>query len=96
MPKAYWVSCYRSVADEAALARYAKIAGPAIESKGGRILARGRAAHVFEAGLAQRTVVIEFADLATAVAAYESAEYRVALAELGDAAERDVRIVEGV
>ena len=60
MAKAYWVSCYREITDAAKLAAYAKLAGPALEAAGGRFLARGTAAKTYEAGLAQRTVLIEF------------------------------------
>ena len=96
MSKAYWVSCYRSIRDEAALKRYAQAAGPAIERHGGRFLARSTAARWFEAGLPQRVVIVEFESLAAAVAAHESAEYQAALELLGTAAERDLRFVEGV
>jgi uncharacterized protein (DUF1330 family) len=96
MSKTYWVSCYRSVSDESALMQYAKAAGPAIEAHGGRFLARGTAARWYEAGLAQRVVIVEFASLDAAVAAHESPEYQAALAILGRAAERDLRFVEGV
>jgi uncharacterized protein (DUF1330 family) len=41
-------------------------------------------------------VIVEFESLAAAVAAHESPEYQAALAVLGDAAERDLRFVEGV
>ena len=96
MPKAYWVSCYRSVNDESALKRYAQAAGPAIEAHGGRFLARSTAVKWYEAGLAQRVVIVEFDSLEAAVAAHDSAEYRAALDLLGQAAERDLRFVEGV
>lgn len=96
MAKAYWIGCYRSISNPDALAGYAKLAGPAIQSAGGRFLARGGVAKVYEAGLEQRTVLIEFDSVADAVAAYESDAYRKALNALGNAAERDVRIVEGV
>ena len=96
MPKAYWISCYRAVKDETALQQYAKAAGPALESHGGRFLARGTAARWYEAGLQQRVDLIEFESLDAAVAAYESREYQAALAILGNAAERDLRFVEGV
>jgi uncharacterized protein (DUF1330 family) len=43
MPKAYWISAYRAIHDNEALAAYAKLAGPAITAAGGRFLARGRA-----------------------------------------------------
>jgi uncharacterized protein (DUF1330 family) len=96
MPKAYWVSCYRSVSDETALVSYARLAGPALETHGGRFLARGKAAHWYEAGVGQRVVIVEFESLDAAVAAHESPEYQAALAVLGAAAERDLRFVEGV
>jgi len=96
VPKAYWVSCYRSVSDEAALKRYAALAGPAIEGHGGRFLARATAARAYEAGVIQRLVIVEFASLEEAVTAHESAEYQAALAVLAGAAERDLRFVEGV
>jgi uncharacterized protein (DUF1330 family) len=35
MAKAYWVATYRSISDPAALAGYAKLAGPAIQAAGG-------------------------------------------------------------
>ena len=87
MPKAYWVSCYRSVSDERALKEYAKLAGPAIEAHGGRFLARATAAKWYEAGLPQRLVIVEFESLAAAVSAHESREYQAALALLDGAAE---------
>ena len=96
MAKAYWVATYRSVTDPDALAAYARLAGPAITVAGGRILARGMPAQVYEAGLQQRTVVIEFASVAQAQAAHDSPAYQEALALLAGAVERDIRIVEGV
>jgi len=96
MPKAYWIANYRAISNPDALARYAKLAGPVIEGHGGRILARGLPARIYEAGVAQRSVVVEFASVAAAVATYESPEYRKVLALLEGAAERDLRIVEGV
>ncbi len=96
MPKAYWISAYRAVNDPAKLAEYAKLAGPSLTAAGGKFLARGEAAAVMEAGLKQRTVILEFESVAAAQAAYASAGYKAALAALGDGAERDIRIVEGV
>jgi uncharacterized protein (DUF1330 family) len=60
MAKAYWVSAYRAVKDADKLAAYAKLAGPAIAAGGGRFLARGLPAKVYEYGLSERTVLIEF------------------------------------
>ena len=96
MAKAYWVATYRSVSNPDALAAYAKLAGPALAAGGGRILARGMPAQRYEAGLLQRTVVIEFDSVEQARAAHDSPAYQEALAALADGAERDIRIVEGV
>ena len=97
MAKAYWISAYRSIHNEDALAAYAKLAGPALSAAGGRFLARGMPSAVKEAGMQQRTVLIEFDSLAAAVAAYDSAGYQEALAALGDnAVVREIRIIEGV
>lgn len=95
MPKAYWISAYRKVRDAEKLAAYAKLAAPAISAGGGRFLARGLPAKVYESGLTERTVLIEFDSVAQAMAAHDSAEYRAALAALGDGADRDLRIIEG-
>ena len=95
MAKAYWVATYRSVADPDALAAYAQLAGPAIAAGGGRVLARGMPAQLYEAGLQQRTVVIEFDSVAQAQAAHDSPAYQEALALLAGSAERDIRIIEG-
>lgn len=95
MPKAYWICCYRSISDPAALAAYAQLALPAITAGGGRFLARGTAAAAYEHGLKERTVLIEFDSVAAATAVHDSPAYRTALAALGDAAVRDLRIVEG-
>lgn len=96
MAKAYWVACYRSISNPDALAAYAKLAAPAISAAGGRFLARGTAAKAYEAGLAQRVVIIEFDSVDQAVAAHDSKGYQEALKALGNAVERDLRIVEGV
>ena len=96
MAKAYWIAFYRAIKNPDALAEYAKLAGPAIQGAGGRFLARGTPAQVYEAGLKQRTVVIEFDSVQKATAAHDSPGYQAALKALGNAAERDMRIVEGV
>lgn len=96
MPKAYWVVTYRSIKDPEKLAAYAKLAGPAIQAAGGRFLVRGTPAKTHELGLNQRTVVSEFESLAKAIAAHDSPGYQEALRALGNGAERDLRIIEGV
>jgi uncharacterized protein (DUF1330 family) len=96
MAKAYWVATYRSISNPDAMAEYAKLAGPAIAAGGGKFLARGTAAQVYEAGVKQRVVIIEFDSVEKAVAAHDSAGYQAALKVFNKAAERDLRIVEGV
>src|SRR6266853_356126 len=96
MAKAYWVSCYHSISNPDALAAYAKLAGPAISAAGGRFLARANAAKAYEAGVAQRVVLIEFDSVERAVAAHDSDGYQAALKVFGKAADRDLRIVEGL
>ena len=96
MAKAYWITFYRSIKNPDAIAAYAKLAGPAIQAAGGRFLVRGAPAKTYEAGLNQRTVMTEFDSVAQAIAAHDSPGYQAALKVFGDAAERDLRIVEGV
>ena len=96
MAKAYWIAFYRSISNPQALAEYAKLAAPAISAAGGRFLARGMPSKVYEAGLNQRTVLIEFGSVEQATAAHDSAGYQAALKALGSGAEREIRIVEGV
>jgi len=95
MAKGYWIAFYRSVKNPDALATYAKLAAPAIQSHGGRFLARGMPSQVYEAGLNQRAVVIEFDSVQQAIAAHDSPGYQEALKALHGAVERDMRIVEG-
>ena len=96
MPKAYWVVTYRSIKNPDKLAAYAKLAGPAIQAAGGRFLVRVTPSKTYELGMNQRTVVSEFESLQKAIAAHDSPGYQEALRALGDGAERDLRIVEGV
>lgn len=96
MAKAYWISCYREITDATRLAAYAKLAGPAIEAGGGRFLARASAAKAYEAGLPERTVLIEFDSVEQAIAVHDSVDYQAALAALQGGAVRDLRIVPGV
>lgn len=96
MSKAYWVSSYRVIHDPAKLAAYAELAGPAIQARGGQFLARGTAHYASGIGVVERTVIVQWPDLVTAEAAYQSPEYQAALEALSDGVERDFRIIEGV
>jgi uncharacterized protein (DUF1330 family) len=96
MAKAYWVVTYRSIKNVDAFQAYAKIAVPAIEAAGGRFLVRSMPTKVHEGGMNQRVVLIEFGDVAKAIAAHDTADYQAALKQLEDGADRDIRIVEGL
>jgi uncharacterized protein (DUF1330 family) len=96
MAKGYWLAVYRSISNPSALAEYAKLAAPAITAGGGKFLARGTAVKVYEAGLKERTVLIEFESPEKAIAAYESADYQAAAKLLAGQVEREIRILEGV
>jgi uncharacterized protein (DUF1330 family) len=96
MPKGYWVTIYRKISDPQKLAAYAEMAPKATAPFGCKYLARGTAANAYEAGLKDRIVISEFPSVAQARAAYESEGYKTALAALGNGAERDVRIVDGL
>jgi uncharacterized protein (DUF1330 family) len=87
---------YRAVSNPAALAQYAKLAEAAIQAGGGRFLTRGTAVRAFEAGIKERSIVIEFDSPTKAMEIYESPAYQSALKILEGAVERDVRILEGV
>jgi uncharacterized protein (DUF1330 family) len=96
MAKGYWINCFRSIKDPAKVDAYRKLAGPAMEAAGAKFLVRGDPAKVYEAGVVGRVVVIEFESVAKAIATHDSPGYQAALQALGDGAERDLRIVEGV
>jgi uncharacterized protein (DUF1330 family) len=96
MAKGYWIATYFSVSNPDAFAEYAKLAGPALAAAGGKVLARGNAAKAYEKGIKQRSVLIEFDSVDKAAAAHDSAAYQAALKVLGNAVERDLRIVEGL
>jgi uncharacterized protein (DUF1330 family) len=96
MAKGYWVATYRSISDPEALARYGQRAPQVIQAHGGRILARGSPARVYEAAKSQRAVIVEFESVAAAVAAYESDAYSQVRRILDGAVEREIQILEGI
>ncbi len=92
---AYWIA-HVEVTDAEGYGKYAKLAGPAIESHGGRFLARGGKHRQLEGTERARNVVVEFPDLAAAEACYNSAAYQEALRFAKGASVRDLVLVEGV
>lgn len=93
---AYWISIYKEIRDDAKVAAYAELAGPALRAAGGTFVARGVPEQTYEAGEKTRTVVIEFDSVEAARAAHDSPAYQDALAALDGGAVRDLRIVPGV
>ena len=96
MAKGYWINFFRTINDPAKVDAYRKLAGPAMEAAGAKFLVRGDPAKVYEAGVVGRVVVIEFDSVEKAIATHDSPGYQAALKALGDGAERDLRIVEGL
>jgi uncharacterized protein (DUF1330 family) len=96
MKKGYWVVAYRTVGDEATMKSYVELARVALAPFRAHVLVSpGGDVTVFEAGLKQMTVVVEFDSYKDALSAYESADYKKALVALGSGVERDFRIAEG-
>jgi uncharacterized protein (DUF1330 family) len=94
MSKAYWIVRV-SVRDTHQYPEYLVAARPAFEKYGAQFLVRG-GNYLCKEGLArERNVVVEFADMATAVACYESPEYQKAAVIRQRLAETDFLIVEG-
>lgn len=92
---AYWINTFIEIRDEARLREYIDLAGPAMLAAGGRFLARGVPAYALERASGLRTTLIEFPTVEAALAAYRSTAYQRALDVLGDAAEREIRIIDG-
>ena len=89
---AYWISIYREITDEAKVAAYAELAGPALRAAGGTFVARGLPEQTYESGEVTRTIVIVFDSVDAARAAHDSPAYQEALAALDGGAVRDMRV----
>ena len=90
---ALWIANVH-VTDPESYARYADLAGPAIESFGGKFLARSGRHKQLEGRDRARNVVARFPSFEAAVDCYNSDEYQAALQFARDAAERDLVVVE--
>jgi uncharacterized protein (DUF1330 family) len=94
--KGYIVVTYRKITDQDKWAAYAKLAAAAIQKAGGKFIVRGLPARTHEVGMKERVVIVEFDNVHKAMTAHDTPDYQAALKVLGDGAERDFRIVEGV
>lgn len=94
MAKGYWIARV-DVHDPEAYKGYVTANAAAFARYGARFLVRGGRFEAPEGTPRSRNVVIEFKDYDTATACYHSAEYAVAKAIRGPAADADVLIIEG-
>ena len=90
---AYWVVRV-NVLDAKKLQAYAPLAAAAVETYGGRYLARGGAHETTEGSDYGRNVIVWWPDLSTSQTAYHSPEYQKARDIRGVAADRLFVIVD--
>ena len=95
MPKGYFLSAHRSLANPEKRQAYLELAGPAMIRAGGQMLASTNIIDAHENGIAEQTVLVQFESFEKAKAAYNSDDYQAALKALDGGADRDVRIFEG-
>ncbi len=94
--KGYWIArCHITNGDE--YSKYAALAGPIIESYGGKFVVRGGNQIEVEGGLFERTVLVEFESFTAAKNCYESDAYQATYTNhVTGSAIRYVVLVEGV
>lgn len=95
MSKAYWIVRV-SVRDEGRYPEYLAAAAPAFQKFGARFVVRGGAFETMEGNARERNVVVEFKDRPTALACYQSPEYRSARTIRQKYADADFIIIDGV
>lgn len=94
MAKGYWVA-HVDVHDMERYKDYIAANAAPFAEYGARFLIRGGSKEVREGQMRSRTVVIEFADFATAKACYDSVSYQDAKALRDPVSTGDMEIVEG-
>ncbi len=94
MPKGYWIVRV-SVRNAENYPSYIAAAKPAFEAHGARFLVRGGPYEVKEGQARERNVVVEFPDVATARACYDSDAYQAARQIRIANADADFLIIEG-
>ena len=95
MAKGYWVA-HVDISDPIAYEDYKAANLVAFSKYGAQFVVRGGQQRVIEGSSKSRTVVIEFADYETALACYNSPEYRGALEIRKNISIGDLVVVEGV
>ena len=94
MPKGYWIANV-DVRDPEGYKAYIAAGAPAFAKYGGKFVVRAGKFLVVQGTTRSRQVVIEFKDFATALACYESPEYRTAKALREPISDGDHVIAEG-
>jgi uncharacterized protein (DUF1330 family) len=94
MPKGYWIVRV-TVQDQDNYPKYLAAAQAAFEKYEAKFLIRGGNFEPMEGQARERNVVVEFADLATALACYRSPEYQAARALRQKYAVTDFIVIEG-
>lgn len=94
MAKGYWIA-HVDVEDPEGYKAYVAANAIPFAKYGARFLVRAGQNELKEGQLRGRHVVLEFKDYATALACYESPEYRVATALREKASVTDLVIIEG-
>jgi uncharacterized protein (DUF1330 family) len=94
MAKGYWIVRV-SVHDSERYPDYLAAAQPAFEKFGANFIVGGGPFDSMEGTSRDRNVVVEFKDLATAKACYQSPEYQAAKAIRQTCSEADFIIIEG-
>lgn len=94
MPKAYWIARV-DVQDPEGYKAYVAENAIAFKKFGARFIVRGGPFDAREGSSRSRNVVLEFKDLATAQACYDSPEYQKALALRKPYSVADLIIIEG-
>lgn len=95
MIKGYWIVRV-SITNARNYPDYMAAAKPAFEKFGARFLVRGGAYESREGTARERNVVIEFKDIETARACYDSPEYQAAKIIRNANADADLIIIEGM
>jgi uncharacterized protein (DUF1330 family) len=94
MPKGYWVVRV-SVHNQERYPDYLAAAKPAFDKYGANFIVRGGSFDSMEGTSRDRNVVVEFKDIATAKACYQSPEYQAAKVIRQKCSEADFIIIEG-
>ncbi len=93
--KGYWIVLGSDVTDPAAQEEYIRRWKPIAEKYGAKVNQTARAPELVEPNGATRTLIVEFPNIAEAIACYEDADYQEAAAFAHKAAKRSLLILEG-